>query len=129
MERVTAKVITRSQGLRLVEWLDGDKPKRAWVTPDMVVDDTGKLATIEHPAGGIPYGVDWSEFTSGQVKTDLIETRLHQAGIWTVEDLQQQVKVAQGIIQAAAGDVLQELLVNARAHQKDARNMESNNYG
>lgn len=129
MERVQAKVITRSQGLRLVEWMDGEKPKRAWVTPDMVIDDTGKLATIEHPAGGIPYGVEWREFTSGQVNTSLIETRLHQAGIWTVEDLQQQVKVAQGIIQAAAGDVLQELLVNARAHQKDARNMESNNYG
>lgn len=124
MERVTAKVITRSQGLRLVEWIDGEKPYRAWVTPDMVIDDLGKTAIIEHPAGGIPYGVDWREFTSGQVNTALIETRLHQAGIWTVEDLQRQVKVAQGIIQAAAGEVLQELLVNARAHQKGARNME-----
>lgn len=109
-----------------MEWIDGEKPKRAWVTPDMVVDDTGKTATVDHPAGGIPYGVEWREFTTGQVNTSLIETRLHQAGIWTVEELQQQVKVAQGIIQAAAGDVLQELLVNARAHQKDARNMESN---
>lgn len=110
-----------------MEWIDGDKPYRAWVTPDMVVDDTGKLATIDHPAGGIPYGVDWSEFTRGQVSTDFINSRLHQAGIWTVEDLQAQVKVAQGIIQAAAGDVLQELLVNARAYQKNARIQEFTN--
>ena len=104
-----------------MEWIDGEKPYRAWVTPDMVVDDTGKTATIDHPTGGIPYGVDWRDFTSGQVNTALIETRLHQTGIWTVEDLLAHPHEARGIIQAAAGDVLQELLVNARAYQKDAR--------
>lgn len=129
MERVPTKVITRQNGLRLVEWLDGDKPKRAWVTPDMVIDDTGKTAIIEHPAGGIPYGVDWREFTTGQVNTAFIETRLKQTGIWTVEDLLARPKEALGVIQAAAGDVLQELLTNARAYQKDARNLESHNYG
>jgi hypothetical protein len=49
---------------------------------------------------------------------DEIERRLKNAGIWTVEDLQLRHKAALGIIQAVAGDLLQNLLTNARALQK-----------
>lgn len=120
------KVITRSNGLRLVEWLDGEAPKRAWVTPDMVVDDTGKTAIINQPEAGIPYGVDWSELISGQINTDQVKIRLHQAGIWTVEDLQRDPNIALGIIRNVAGDLLQSLLLNARAAQKQAQESNTN---
>lgn len=120
MDQVQTKVINRQNRLLLVEWTDG-ATHRAWVTPDMVVDDTGRVATIEHPQGGIPYGVDWSALLSGTISADEIKTRLYGSGIWTVEDLQAQPKVALGVIQAVAGNVLQELLTNARAYQKEAR--------
>lgn len=121
MREVQAKVITRQQGLILVEWVDGVHPSRAWVTPDMVIEDAGRQLTIRHPEGGIPYGVDWSVLISGYISTDEIETRLKQSGLWTVEDLQAQPNVALGVIRAVASDVLQELLTNGRALQKEAR--------
>lgn len=121
MREVQAKVITTERGLTLVEWLDGEYPNRAWVTPDQITDGAGRHLTVFHPEGGIPYGVDWSELTSGMLNTTEIERRLHQANIWTVEDLQRQPNVALGVIRAVAGDVLQELLTSARALQKEAR--------
>jgi hypothetical protein len=121
MREVQAKVITRSGGLTLVEWLDGVYPNRAWVTPDQITEDAGRHLTVFHPEGGIPYGVDWSELTSGLLNTGEIENRLKQAGIWTVEELQRQPNVALGVLRAVAGDLLQELLTSARALQKEAR--------
>jgi hypothetical protein len=123
MKRVTAKVVSRQNGLLLVEWLgvDGVTPKRAWVTPDMVVSEEGRLATVDHPDGGIPYGVDWAELISGTISVSEIATKLKQSGLWTVEDLQRDPNVALGIIRAVAGDTLQTLLHNAREHQRALR--------
>lgn len=121
MRQVQAKTITTQNGLTLVEWIDGEKPSRAWVTPDMIVGEPGRTLTVEHPEGGIPYGVRWASFLSGYVSTEEIETQLHRSGLWTAEDLQQQPNVALGIIRAVAGNLLQELLHNARALQKEAR--------
>ncbi len=121
MREVQAKVIATERGLSLVEWMDGENPNRAWVTPDMITGAAGRLLTVKHPEGGIPYGVDWSELVSGFIDPTEIERRLKQAGVWTVEELQRQPNVALGVIRAVAGDLLQELLTSARALQKEAR--------
>lgn len=122
MKTVQAKVITRQNGLALIEWMDaGDSPKRAWVTPDMILDGDAERITVQHPEGGIPYGVDWSTFISTHVDVGEIERRLRQSGLWTVEDLMRQPKVAQGVLYQIAGDMLQMLLHNARAYQKEGR--------
>jgi hypothetical protein len=123
MKRVTAKLVTRHNDMALVEWIDDvdGSTRRAWVTPDMIVGEEGRLVTVEHPNGGIPYGEDWSEFVSGHISAVEVENRLKQSGIWTHEDLQRQPNVALGIFRGLAGDLLQELLHNARAAQKAAR--------
>jgi len=121
MRQVQAKVITTQNGLTLVEWMDGEKPSRAWVTLDMIVGEPGRSATVEHPEGGIPYGERWATLVSGYLSTEEIETQLHRSGLWTIEDLQQRPNDALGVIRAVAGSVLQELLHNARALQKEAR--------
>lgn len=117
MERINTKVITRTNGLTLVEWMDGNHPNRAWVTPDMIVSEGDASATVIHPAGGIPYGVDWSALISTQIDADEIEQRLKGAGVWTVEELQRNPRAAQGIISRVAAGVLQALLVNAQAQR------------
>lgn len=122
MKEVEAKVIARQNGLTLVEWQSGNEPNRAWVTPDMIVSESGRSATIRHPEGGIPYGVDWAALVNTQVDADEIARRLKQAGLWTVEDLQRKTNAARGVINAVAGDILQNLLTNARSVQRDARN-------
>jgi hypothetical protein len=117
MEKVTTKVVLRHKDLLLVEWIDG-VTRRAWVTPDMVVEDLGNLATVLHPTGGVPYGVRWSELMTATISPAEVDARLKQSGIWTAEDLQQQPNVALGILRNLAGDLLQSLLANARALQK-----------
>src|SRR3990172_2360007 len=98
MKRVTAKLVTRQNDMALVEWIDDmdGGTRRAWVTPDMIADEEGRLVTVEHPHGGIPYGEDWSEFVGGCISATEIENRLKQSGIWTFEDLQQNPNVALG---------------------------------
>jgi hypothetical protein len=117
MEQVVTKVVARHKDLALVEWQNGST-RRAWVTPDMIVEDSGESAIISHPDGGIPYGVDWSALFTASISADEIEARLYQSGIWTVEELQRQPNVALGILRHMAGDLLQNLLGNARALQK-----------
>lgn len=122
MKTVGAKVITRQNGLALIEWLDTQAaPHRAWVTPDMIQSRDGERITVQHPEGGIPYGVDWSTFISNNVDVGDIERRLRHSGIWTVEDLIQRPKIALGVLNQIAGEMLQTLLHNARAYQKDGR--------
>jgi hypothetical protein len=121
MKRVTAKLVTRQNDMALVEWIDDGRTRRAWVTPDMIVSEEGHSLMVNHPDGGIPYGEDWSEYSSGHISPTEIENRLKQSGIWTHEDLQQRPNVALGILRGLAGDLLQELLHNARAAQKAAR--------
>ena len=122
MKEVEAKVIARQNGMMLIEWQSGNEPSRAWVTPDMIVAESGRSATVRHPEGGIPYGVDWAALVSTQVDANEIARRLRQAGVWTVEDLQARTNAARGVILAVAGDILQNLLTNARSVQRDMRN-------
>ena len=122
MKEVEAKVIARQNGLMLIEWQSGNEPNRAWVTPDMIVSESGRSATVRHPEGGIPYGADWASLVTTQVDADEIARRLRQAGLWTVEDLQARTNAARGVILAVAGDILQNLLTNARSVQRDMRN-------
>lgn len=113
------KIIQRQQDWLLVEWLDGNTPVRAWVTPDMVVEESGNSeAIVNRPEGGVLFGERWSALITASVSTDEIERRLYNAGIWTVEDLQLKHRAALGVIQAVAGDLLQNLLSNARSLQK-----------
>ena len=122
MKEVEAKVIARQNGLMLIEWQSGNEPSRAWVTPDMIVSESGRSATVRHPEGGIPYGVDWAALVNTQVDADEIARRMRQAGLWTVEDLQQRSNAARGVILAVAGEILQNQLTNARSVQRDMRN-------
>lgn len=114
------KVITRQRDYLLVEWLNGENlPMRAWVTPDMVAEEAGTSeAIVSHPEGGILYGEKWAALITASVNVDEIERRLKNAGIWTPEDLQLKHRAALGVIQTVAGDLLQNLLNNARALQK-----------
>lgn len=121
MRQVQAKVIAVQNGLTLIEWMDGEKPNRAWVTPDQIDGEPGRSALVTHPEGGIPYGVAWATIISGYISPTEIETKLHQAGLWTVEDVQQRSNEALGVLRAVAGNLLGELLHNARALQKEAR--------
>lgn len=92
---------------------------RAWVTPAQVVEESGNSeAIVNRPEGGVLYGEQWSALITASVSADDIERRLRNAGIWTIEDLQLRHRAALGVIQAVAGDLLQNLLSNARALQK-----------
>ena len=97
----TVKVLKRDGQAALVEWLDGDMPRRVFL-PAEVVPASG-LVDDEELGRGIPYGVEWAdEITLAATANDL-QRNLRGAGIWTAEDAASKAATVQGVMQATYG--------------------------
>jgi hypothetical protein len=106
-----------------------------------IVDVQGQAALVEYDAGGgrlkrvlvprslvnaiddldmgIPYGVPWEELVQVDVTPQEIANRLRIAGIWTLEDLHRNPKVAMGALQAAYKADIQRLAALAAAYESN----------
>lgn len=112
-------VISRKNGLTLVEWIVEGAPNRAWVTPDMIDSDQGRTATVLSPEEGIPYGVDFAELVSTDVTPRMIDVELKRAGIWTFDDVRQRPDRARLAVASAYGFNLAELLKAAQRYERN----------
>lgn len=114
----SAIVIARKNDLLLVEWEERGSISRAWVTPDMVLENKGPTATVVNPKAGIPYGMDWTRVGPMGVTPNDIDRELKRRGIWTIEDLRSKPNEVIGALQAAYGLDLARLLTWAKEFQR-----------
>lgn len=119
MNHVVTKIIQRKNNITLVEWIDGQTPRRAWITPDMIVSESGTEATIDHPEAGIPYGVDFSRMVVLSTTPEDIDREFKRRGIWTIADLRAKSNEAVGAIQAAYRIDLGRVLQAAKLYEDE----------
>jgi len=117
MNHITTKVIQRKNGILLVEWIDQGTPNRAWVTPDMIAEDSGASAIVDNPAAGIPYGVDFARLIVLSTTPEDIDREFKRRGIWTIADLRARPQEAVSAIQAAYQMDLGRVLQAAKAYE------------
>jgi hypothetical protein len=121
MKRYPYNLITKNGTVGLVEVLRGGKLERCFLPAGMLGDET---LTDDQIDTGIQYGLPFAEFV--KVSNDLparLETALHAAGIWTVEDLSKQAQLVVNTLQAAYQIELSKLIKAATEYEsrdKDA---------
>lgn len=97
------QIVSRKNDMTLVEWREDDYPFRAWVTPDMIVSESGKEIIVEEPGAGIPYGMEWRHLVTLSATPTAVERELRRVGIWTVSDLRAKPNEARSALQAVYG--------------------------
>lgn len=111
-------VIARKNDLMLVEWNHLGSPHRAWVTPDMVIEDKGVMASVRDPNAGIPFGMDWTRVGPLGVTPLDIDRELKRRNIWTIADLRARPNEVVGALQSAYGMDLARILTWAKEFEK-----------
>jgi len=91
----------------VVEWKDenGDI-RRAYFPEIALIHENGKIF-VEAIEEGQPYGVDWEDYIHTRMGAKAISTKLHNKGIWTLEDLQTKTPVVTSVFNEAASINLQ----------------------
>lgn len=102
------KIIREEPGRVLVEWIEDGELQRS-ILPNNLVDAEGNC---DDPNVGMPYGIDLLPLITISVSPEDIIRVLHNAGIWTVDEILDNPKVVQGAINTAYGAVLGDLLAN-----------------
>jgi hypothetical protein len=121
MKRYPYNLITKNGTVGLIEVSRGGKPERCFLPAGMLGDET---LTDEQIDTGIQYGLPFAEFV--KIPADFparLETALHAAGIWTVEDLSKQAQLVVNTLQAAYRIELSKLIKAANEYEsrdKDA---------
>lgn len=110
------KVIQRSAQSALVQWRDGEERYRSFVPLRELKGDQ-----VEAPELGISYGEDWAALITATVDPKRIDQELKRSGIWTIEDLRARVDVAQGAINRVVSEILNDLLLNAKATRQGGK--------
>jgi len=97
------KVIGTKSQSALIEWSRDGELHRGTVPEEVIIDGTVRDDLISI---AIPYGLDWGYILQNVMNTvtpQIISNNLHNAGIWTIDDLRRNPMVAVGAIQSAYG--------------------------
>jgi tryptophan synthase alpha subunit len=96
---VLVNVIERKGESALVEWIVSGIPRRAFIPAVEIIEDQAPIDILE---AGVPYGVDWENITL-EASAAALAINLRRNNIWTSADLQANVQVVLGCIQATYG--------------------------
>lgn len=110
------RIIHQEGESALVEWHDGQQLQRTYV-PANEIDELGR---VKAPEKGIPHGDDLLALIKVRVTPERVVERLHQSGIWTIDDLLANPNLVTGAINAAAAAFLESLLDNAQRAKSEA---------
>lgn len=111
-------VISRKNDMLLVQWEQMGSLRRSWVTPDMVVENRGAVATVRDPNAGVPYGMDWTRVGPFGVTPVDIDRELKRRGIWSIDDLRARPNEVIGALMSAYGMDLARLLQWAKEFER-----------
>jgi hypothetical protein len=109
-EKKLVKLIARKKAAALIEFQnDNGETIRLSVPSHRVTElDNGNAEVILSVIkSGIPYGIPWGlKISDILVKGSDIEREMHNVGIWTADDLKKNPQVLQGVIMAAASELV-----------------------
>jgi hypothetical protein len=117
------KVIFRKKQAVLVEYQDSHNvPMRVSVQATKAsMEQDGTHAEISDTAlkQGIPYGIPWSaKIKSVTITGEDIEREMYKNGIWTLEDLQRNPQIVQGVILSATIDLSRSIAQIAKEYSR-----------
>lgn len=104
------KIISKSSTGVVIEWVEEGKVHRS-IVPKEDVSNNGECL---YPERGIPYGLPFEQLLHVDLTSEDITDALHNAGIWTMEDLLRRPSEVHGVLNILTGHILQTLLRNAR---------------
>lgn len=81
---VRVNVISRHGSAALVEFVEGQAVQRKTVSAGLL---DGEKISQDDLDMGVPYGLPWADLFKINVTPKVIEKALHNAGVWTLEDL------------------------------------------
>jgi hypothetical protein len=112
---VRVSVVARKDASALVEFVEGQAAQRKTVPADAL--DGDKIAQDDLDMG-VPYGIPWADLVKVTATPGGIEKALHNAGIWTLEELTSNPRRAIGALQAAYGLDIASLIRAANEYLK-----------
>jgi hypothetical protein len=98
------KVIGIVKRAAIVEYFDNGTKHRCIIPEESL--GNGNVVRDELLSASIPYGVDWEfqlEGVIGKATPELIAEEFHKVGIWTAEDVMNNSKAVQGVLQTVYG--------------------------
>ena len=98
---IHARAIASSGESVLLEWFDGETPKRGYV-PIVEFDREKSVASEDVLSAAIPYGIDWTR-AKVKIDTELLNRELKRKGFWTVDDIRSNPQLVNIIIMRVAG--------------------------
>jgi hypothetical protein len=113
MKRYPFKFIARQGWAGVVEIIRDDNTERCLLPMDMITG--AKELTGAQVDAGIPYGLQFGEF----LKVPHIETALHNAGVWTLQDLYTKAQIVVSVLQAVSSLKLSEIIQLAESYEKN----------
>lgn len=123
MRKYLFRLITKSGQTGLIE-INRDGALERCLLPTQLLEGNSEL-TSEQIDSGAPYGLPFSEFIQPSNFKDLakqLEITLHNAGVWTLEDLRTKVPSVISALQTVYGIEFRKLIRAAEAYIITDRN-------
>ena len=120
---VPVKMLERRGETVLLEWADGDETKRGYLPASVVIPETAEIALAvsasELPLAA-PYGVPWAALLQVDPSdfSERLQKALHNANLWTFDDVMKNPNSVIGAIQVALGVSMATVALTARKFEK-----------
>lgn len=126
-DNVEARVMRVANGISLVEWTDAAGVlQRSWVTEDMIQEKEGNHATVIDPGAGVPFGVPFAQIVEFSADPKEFERELHKRGIWTTEDVRNNLGAVRNALIAAYSTDVREILRSLERYEQELASTEDN---
>lgn len=104
------KLLRQQKTIVLIEWQDEAHNLYRSVVPTESLVKTDSGFTHENPQMGVPYGIDWGLVDIVPITSTALGVALHNAGIFTLEELQDNLNTAKGILLGLSGVTVNKLV-------------------
>jgi hypothetical protein len=111
---IVVNVLENNGKTALVEYVQDAIAHRCYIPSSKIYP--GGDVVLSVLKAGIKYGLPFAEFVEISVTPADIEARLHNAGIWTLDDLRSKSQAALGALQAAYALELGKLFAASEAY-------------
>jgi len=113
---MNVKVLSEEHGTSLIEWAEGEMPRRGTIPSGIVIDGAVDDALLSL---AIPYGVEWEAIVPDTVltaSTTVLARELRRHGFWTEDDLRAKPQAVITVLQDVLAINYHMLLVHTEAY-------------
>ena len=104
--RRMVQVIRKKNRTALVQWRDDNGRLLRGTIPAEQVEESEQESTVDQSVldMSVPYGVSWQDFMSDiYISAEDVEVALHNAGVWTVQDMRLNPSTVNGVFISLVG--------------------------